>query len=319
MKRPIRLLLALVAVLALLAAACGDDDDDRRRPARPTPPRRRRRCPTARRSPSAPRTSARARSSPRSTAGPRGRRLRRRASRSSAASATSSSRPSTTATINFAPEYAASMLEFLNEQEGEATGDVDETVELLQGYLDDKGLTALDAVRRGRHQRLRRHQGDGRRARARDAVATWPRRAPTSSSAAPPDCETNPFCIPGSKTVYGVDLQRQLHRRSRPAPSPTPSTPARSTSACCSRPTARIATKGWVLLEDDKHMLAADNVVPVVTDELVDAYGDEFVDAVERDQRQAHHRGAHRAEQALRRRQGGRRPTSPPTGSRTTT
>ena len=46
--------------------------------------------------------------------------------------------------INFAPEYAASMLEFLNEQAGEATSDVDETVGLLQGYLDELDLLALD-------------------------------------------------------------------------------------------------------------------------------------------------------------------------------
>src|ERR671916_2511075 len=45
--------------------------------------------------------------------------------------------------INFAPEYAASMLEFLNENAGEATSDVDETVDLLQGYLDERELVAF--------------------------------------------------------------------------------------------------------------------------------------------------------------------------------
>ena len=49
-----------------------------------------------------------------------------------------------TGDINFAPEYAASMLEFLNDFAGEATADVDETIELLQGYLDEFGLTALE-------------------------------------------------------------------------------------------------------------------------------------------------------------------------------
>ncbi|MBK5221695.1 MAG: hypothetical protein JJE52_02225 [Acidimicrobiia bacterium] len=46
--------------------------------------------------------------------------------------------------INFTLEYAASALEFLNEAAGEATGDADETVGLLQGYLDELGLVALD-------------------------------------------------------------------------------------------------------------------------------------------------------------------------------
>jgi osmoprotectant transport system substrate-binding protein len=38
----------------------------------------------------------------------------------------------------------------------------------------------------------------------------------------------------------------------------------------------RIASEGWVLLEDDQNMLAADNVFPVLTQELVDAYGDDL-------------------------------------------
>jgi osmoprotectant transport system substrate-binding protein len=45
--------------------------------------------------------------------------------------------------INLAPEYAASMLEFLNEQAGEATSDAAETTELLNGRLADLGLVAL--------------------------------------------------------------------------------------------------------------------------------------------------------------------------------
>lgn len=51
--------------------------------------------------------------------------------------------------INLAPEYAASMLEFLNEQAGEATADPVETTELLNGRLAGIGLVALtpsDAV-----------------------------------------------------------------------------------------------------------------------------------------------------------------------------
>ena len=38
----------------------------------------------------------------------------------------------------------------------------------------------------------------------------------------------------------------------------------------------RIASEGWVLLEDDEEMLAADNVFPTVSQELVDVYGDDF-------------------------------------------
>ena len=43
----------------------------------------------------------------------------------------------------------------------------------------------------------------------------------------------------------------------------------------------RIADEGWVLLEDDKGMLAADNVTPVISAELQEAYGTELVELLD--------------------------------------
>ena len=43
----------------------------------------------------------------------------------------------------------------------------------------------------------------------------------------------------------------------------------------------RIASEGFVLLEDDQQMLAADNVFPVVSQELVDAYGDDLTSVLD--------------------------------------
>jgi osmoprotectant transport system substrate-binding protein len=43
----------------------------------------------------------------------------------------------------------------------------------------------------------------------------------------------------------------------------------------------RIADEGWVLLEDDMGMLAADNVTPVLSQDLVDAYGQELQDLID--------------------------------------
>ncbi|MEZ5259606.1 MAG: glycine betaine ABC transporter substrate-binding protein [Ilumatobacteraceae bacterium] len=44
--------------------------------------------------------------------------------------------------VNFTLEYAASALEFLNGQAGQATSDIDETMELLSAQLRAKGLVA---------------------------------------------------------------------------------------------------------------------------------------------------------------------------------
>ena len=50
--------------------------------------------------------------------------------------------------INFTPEYAASMLEFLNDNAGEATNDVGETVDALKPQLEKKDLVAFEPTDR---------------------------------------------------------------------------------------------------------------------------------------------------------------------------
>ena len=76
--------------------------------------------------------------------------------------------------INFAPEYAASMLEALNKQKGEATADALETTEKLNTYLDDAGPAGPGTHQGRRHQRARGDQGDRGRERPEDPVG--PRR-----------------------------------------------------------------------------------------------------------------------------------------------
>lgn len=46
--------------------------------------------------------------------------------------------------IDILPEYAATALEFVNDNAGEATSDATETTELLRGHLEERGLTALE-------------------------------------------------------------------------------------------------------------------------------------------------------------------------------
>ena len=41
-----------------------------------------------------------------------------------------------------------------------------------------------------------------------------------------------------------------------------------------------ISDKDFVVLEDDKGLINADNIIPVFSQELVDAYGDDFLDLV---------------------------------------
>jgi osmoprotectant transport system substrate-binding protein len=169
-------------------------------------------------------------------------------------------------TINFAPEYAASMLEFLNSKKGEATGDVAATVDKLESYLDAKGLQALDASDAVDTNALvvTKETADRLGLKTLSDLAS---KGADLKLGGPADCETNPFCIPGLKKVYDVDLAGKF--KALETGQVAVALDAKQIDVALLFSTdSRIKSKGYVLLEDDKHLLAADNVVPVVTTEL---------------------------------------------------
>ena len=181
--------------------------------------------------------------------------------------------------INFAPEYAASMLEFLNENKGEATSDVDETVEKLQTYLDEKQLTALepaDAVDTNAFVVT----DETAESVGLESLSDLAEKGGDLTLGGPSDCETNPFCIPGLQDKYGLDLSGSFTALDADAVADTLAAGQVDVGVLFST-SGRIADEGWVLLEDDQQMLAADNVVPVVKDELTEAYGDELAGTVD--------------------------------------
>lgn len=176
--------------------------------------------------------------------------------------------------VNLSPEYAASMLEYLNEGAGEATADAEETVELLQAQLDEMGLVALTpapAVDTNAFVVT----AETSEAQGLTKLSDLPADGGGLTLGAPQDCETNPFCIPGLQRVYGVDLSGDFVPLDSGLVAGALEAGEIQVGVLFST-NGRIADEGWVLLEDDMGMLAADNVVPVVSAELEEAYGDEL-------------------------------------------
>jgi osmoprotectant transport system substrate-binding protein len=181
--------------------------------------------------------------------------------------------------VNFSPEYAASMLEFLNGGAGEATGDAQETVELLQPKLEGLGLVALEpapAVDTNAFVVTK----ETSRELGLTALSDLPADGGDLTLGAPQDCETNPFCLPGLERVYGVDLSGDFVPLESSLVAEALAAGEVQIGVLFST-SGRIADEGWVLLEDDKGMLAADNVTPVVSEDLIDAYGQELQDLID--------------------------------------
>ena len=95
-----------------------------------------------------------------------------------------------------------------------------------------------------------------------------------------PECPTRPFCLIGLKKTYGLTFKSF---KSLDAGGPL-------TVAALSQNKIQvgelfttsgvIASKGWVLLKDDKHLQPADNVTPVVRDDITAAYGKTLTDLI---------------------------------------
>jgi len=169
-------------------------------------------------------------------------------------------------TINFAPEYAASMLEFLNGKKGEASSDVDATVSKLGTQLDTKGLAAFkvtDAVDTNAFV-MKKAKADSLGIKSLSDLAT---KGANLKIGAPADCATNPFCLPGLKSKYNVDLSSGFQALDTAAIVPALDADTIDIALLFSTD-GRIAANNYLLLDDDKKILAADNVIPVAKKDI---------------------------------------------------
>jgi osmoprotectant transport system substrate-binding protein len=181
--------------------------------------------------------------------------------------------------VNLAPEYVASELEFLNENAGEATSDVDETFDLLQPRLEDRGLVGLepsDAVNTNAFVVTQETADE----LGLETISDLAEKGQDLTLGAPQDCETNPFCIPGLRDVYGLDMSANFTPLDTGVIETSLEEGAIDVGLLFST-NGRIAEEGWVWLEDDQQMMNADNVFPVLSQELVDAYGDDLTSVLD--------------------------------------
>jgi len=173
--------------------------------------------------------------------------------------------------INFTPEYAASAVDFL--APGTATGDIVETADALRASLTSLGLVALDASP----------------AVDSNSFVVTPETAATLEAqtvssltddltlGGPPDCPENSSCIPGLIETYGVDLTANFVPLDGGGPLTVAALEGNEIDVAILFSTdGIIADKGWVVLDDDKGLINADNIIPITNDEVVEAYGEVF-------------------------------------------
>lgn len=169
--------------------------------------------------------------------------------------------------IDVLAEYLATLVAFLDKT-AKPTTDKTETAKVLQTLLTPKALTVLDpadatdqngiVVTKDTATKYGLKKTSDLAAVAKDLVL-----------GGPAECPNREFCIIGLKNTYGITF-----KDFKPLDSGGPLTVAALEGKqidvavlFTSDPT--ITAKGFVLLEDDKHLQLADNIAPVVRNDLL--------------------------------------------------
>ncbi len=159
--------------------------------------------------------------------------------------------------------YAATDLEFVNKGAGEASSDIQPTLAKLRERYKPLGVDVLDAAP-AVDKTVFAVTGD---TATSYHLAKLSDLAPIASQlvlGAPSQCPQRPFCMPGLERVYGIKF-----KDFKPLDPGGPLTKEALDAgqidvALLLSSDGAIPAKGYVVLDDDKHLELADNVVPMI-------------------------------------------------------
>jgi osmoprotectant transport system substrate-binding protein len=171
--------------------------------------------------------------------------------------------------VDLYPGYAASELEFVNGGRGEASGDVSATLSKLNGYLSPRGLRPLQPAPAINTNGFAVTRATANRYNLRRMSDLLPV-AGSLTLGGPPECPSRPYCQLGLQRTYGLNFKGF---RALDAAGPLTEAALEKGDvdvALIFTSDGTIAAKDFVVLQDDRHLQNADNVVPIVRSSAVD-------------------------------------------------
>ncbi|MEU4923225.1 ABC transporter substrate-binding protein [Streptomyces parvus] len=186
--------------------------------------------------------------------------------------------------IDVVPEYAATLAEFLNakvngadkaQADPVASGDVEATVSALKQLAEPLGLTVLPAGK-AVDQNAFAVSKEFAEKNSLKTLSDLGKSKLKVKIAAGDECEVRPFCAPGLKKTYGIDV---TGIDPKGVGTPVSKQAVRDGKVQLVLTTTTDAVlDGLVFLEDDKKLQNADNVLPVLNTK--DAGDPEIADAL---------------------------------------
>jgi osmoprotectant transport system substrate-binding protein len=161
------------------------------------------------------------------------------------------------------PMYAASDLEFANHNAGQATGDARETTTKLRDLYAPMGVTIFDAAPAIDTNAFAVTKATADKYHLKTISDLKPV-AKQLVIAVPPECPANKYCGVGLQNVYGLPLSVFKETKSIEVGPVANAALARGDVQVAEvlSTDGSIQVNNFVVLDDDKHLQAADNVVP---------------------------------------------------------
>jgi osmoprotectant transport system substrate-binding protein len=170
--------------------------------------------------------------------------------------------------VDLAPEYLASLLNLL-ESDAEASPDPDDTMTRLEPLLSEDGLELLEpSGANDTNAFVVTGETAGKYDLSEVSDLTGP--AGMLTFGGPPECPGRRFCLSGLRDVYGVEF-----KAFKALDAGGPLTIAALSSgqidvALMFSTSSIIQERGWVVLDDDKQLQAAENITPLIRSDAVD-------------------------------------------------
>ncbi len=175
--------------------------------------------------------------------------------------------------IDVVPEYVGGIVDFLNTTQNGAdaepltTSDAQETIENAQPLLEEQGITLLEPSGATDTNAFFVTQ---EYAESNDVSALSDIEGETVTLAAAPDCEGRPDCAGGLEDVYGTDIEEVLPLGFASDQTYQAVLDGEAELGLTSTTDGTLESQGLLLLEDDRDIQPAQNLVPAVSTEFLD-------------------------------------------------
>lgn len=177
--------------------------------------------------------------------------------------------------LDYVPEYTGSLLSELG---GEPTSDSDANYSAAKEMFAERGVAVL-AYAPAQNQNAFVVTREFSEERGITSLSDLAPIADELRFGAPPECPVRTLCAIGLRTVYDIEFDEFIPLDALARNSAL--TQGTADVVLLFTTDAVLAVSDWVVLEDDRGLLPAENVALALRQAIVDAYGDELVSVVE--------------------------------------